>query len=422
MIMSTKTGAEPRGITERLLAAAYGGAWETLSLMALPLAASRASRWRAKLGFYPPHQGDPRCWVHACSVGEVRVALRCMNGLRRRKPDLRFTLSTITREGHDAARAGVVGERDDVVCFPLDARSAMRRAFDRLAPHFVILTEVELWPNHLREAAARCIPVFVVNARLTADDERNYRKAGRFMRRLFAVPELICARGNAEAERFHRLGARNIVVTGDVKYETLPADERAEGRRSEELLLGASTHRGEERILMRATRNLRRLFPNLRLVLVPRHPNRAAAIAALARRGGFRASLSSAGAKEWQVLVVDEIGRLAGWYAQATVCFVGKSLTARGGQNFLEAAAAGCPVVTGPHLQNFADAAELFLRGEAMVQVHNAAGLQAELLRLFRDASERDRLRSRAHDVLQSRRGATDRTADLILARMTAAS
>jgi 3-deoxy-D-manno-octulosonic-acid transferase len=416
--MSTTTGAEPQGIAERVLGAVYDGAWGTVALAALPLAACGASRWRAKLGFYPPRQGNPRCWIHACSVGEVRVALRCMDELRRRKPDLRFTLSTVTPEGYAAARAGTVDGRDDVVVFPFDARSAMRRAFERLAPDFVILTEVELWPNHLREAAARGVPVFVVNARLTVDDERNYRKAGRFMRRVFAVPELVCARGPAEGERFHRLGARNIVVIGDVKYETLAADDNAGERRSEALLLGASTHEGEERILLRATGNLRRCFPDLRLVLVPRHPRRAAAIAGLARREGFRASLSSSGASNWQVLVVDEIGRLAGWYGQATVCFVGKSLTARGGQNFLEAAAAGCPILAGPHIDNFREAADLFVTANAMVQVSGDCALEEAVGRLLSEADERQRMAAAAREILRKNRGAARRTADLIIERL----
>lgn len=416
--MSASTGAEPLGIAERVLGAVYDGAWAIIALAALPLAASGAGRWRAKLGFYPRSGHAPRCWIHACSVGEVRVALRCMEELRHRKPDLRFTLSTVTPEGRAAAHAGVVDGRDDVVVFPFDARSAMRRAFDRLAPDFVILAEAEVWPNHLREAAARGVPVFVVNARLTADDERNYRKAGQFMKRAFAVPELVGARGPTEAERFHRLGARNIVVTGDVKYETLAAGDSAGEMRSEALLLGASTHEGEERILLRATGNLRLRFPDLRLVLVPRHPRRAAAIAGLARREGFRASLSSSGARDWQVLAVDEIGRLAGWYRQAAACFVGKSLTARGGQNFLEAAEAGCPILTGPHIDNFREAADLFVAARALVQVSDRSALEEALGRLLSDPGERQKMAAAAREILRKNRGAAGHTAALILERL----
>lgn len=416
--MSASTGAEPLGIAERVLGAVYNVAWGSMALASFPLAAAGAKRWRAKLGFCPPRQGDPRCWIHACSVGEVRVALRCMEELRRRKPDLRFTLSTVTPEGRAAAQSGIVDARDNVVVFPFDARSAMRRAFDRLSPDFVILTEAELWPNHLREAAARRVPVFVVNARLTEDDERNYRKAGRFMRRVFAMPELVCARGPAEAERFRRLGARNIVVTGDVKYETLAAHDIADETRSEVLVLGASTHMGEERILLRATANLRRGFPDLRLVLVPRHPRRAAAIAGLARREGFRTGLSSSGARDWQVLVVDEIGRLAGWYGQAAVCFVGKSLTARGGQNFLEAAGAGCPILTGPYIDNFREAADLFVAARALVRVNDKGALEEALRRLLSDPGERRKMADAAREILRKNRGAAGRTADLIIERL----
>ncbi len=417
--MSGGIGAEHPGLTGRLIGAAYNAAWGSLAAIAQPLAAASPHKWREKLGIYPQRDRKPHCWIHGCSLGEVGIAMQCLRALRDRRGDLSFTLSAVTPEGHAAAMAHADTGAVDAVFFPFDARTAMRRAFDRLRPDFIVLCEVELWPNHLREAARRRIPVFVVNGRLTDADERNYRRAGDFMRRAFAIPDLVCARGPVEAARFTRLGARNVVVPGDMKYDALAA---ASGKREENILLGASTHRGEEEILLGVFSRLRTLFPRLRMVVVPRHPVRAKQIRRLARKQGFDTGLSSRHDTAKDVLVVDQVGRLGAWYARATVCFVGKSLTVRGGQNFLEAAAAGCPVVTGPHLQNFAEAAGLFLGEDAMVQVHNTAGLHAALLRLLRDESARDRLRSRAHDVLQSRRGATDRTADLIIARTPAAS
>ena len=418
MTTSAKTGAEPRGPAERMLGAVYDGASGAFALLARPLALLGGPRWRQKLGLYAARGDRPRCWIHACSVGEVRVALRCMEALRRASPGLCFTLSTVTPEGLAAARSGVLDPRDEAVLFPLDARSAMRRAFDRLAPDFVILTEAELWPNHLQEAATRRVPVFVINGRLTAADERNYRKAGRFMRRAFAIPELVCARGPVEAERFRNLGARDIVVTGDLKYETvLPADG-ATGTRCGNVLLGASTHAGEEKILLRAMKHLRGAHPGLRLVLVPRHPRRADLVARLAEREGFRAGLASRGEQDREVLVVDGIGQLPEWYARATVCFVGKSLIGGGGQNFLEAAAAGCPVVTGRHLENFAEAADLFLAARAMAQVRDGTELAETLRHLLRDPKERQRMATAARGILQKNSGAAQRNAALILGRL----
>jgi 3-deoxy-D-manno-octulosonic-acid transferase len=416
--MSLSTGAEPRAVAAGFAGLLYDAAWGAVDLLVKPLVWTGDSRWREKAGRYAARSSKPHCWIHACSVGEVRVALRFLQELRRRRPDLRFTLSTVTAEGLTAARAGVSDRRDRAVLFPFDARAAMKRAFDRLNPDFVVLTEVELWPNHLREAAARGIPVFVINGRLTADDEKKYRRAGRFMRRVFSVPALVCARGKAEAGRFERLGARHVAVAGDLKYETLRPDGTATGHRERHLVLGASTHPGEEEILLQAVKQLRRTFPTLRLVLAPRHPRRAAAIYQAAVREGFRAGLSSRKEPDPEVLVIDEIGRLAQWYDRATVCFVGKSLTAHGGQNFLEAAVGGCPVVTGPHLENFADAAECFLARKGILKVADAGALVTALHRLLSDQPARERQALAAARAIEENSGAAERTTDLILARL----
>jgi len=416
--MSSSTGAESRGLIGLALGVLYDGAWGTLAFLTRPLALFGGKRWREKSGLYDIRASTPHCWIHACSVGEVRVALRLVGEIRRRRPALSFTLSTVTPEGLAAARAGLDGAHDAAVFFPFDARRAMIRAFDRLNPDFVILTEVELWPNHLREAAARGIPVFVINGRLTAEDEKHYRRAGRLMRRAFSVPELVCARGPEEAGRFERLGARRIVTAGDIKYETLLRAPTTAAGREKNLLLGASTHEGEEEILLRALRRLRREFPALRLVIAPRHPRRAAALVRLAIRHGFNAGLSSQREPAGDVVVVDEIGRLLDYYDKATVCFVGKSLTARGGQNFLEASASGCPIVTGPHLENFAAAAERFLAGNAMITVANAGALEGALTRLLSDGAERERMTSAAASIMRENSGAAGRTAELLLASL----
>jgi 3-deoxy-D-manno-octulosonic-acid transferase len=417
--MSLSTGAEQRGLVEVFTGAFYNAAWGAVLGLTAPLRLTGISRWREKCGLYRPELSPrQRVWIHACSVGEVRVALCFLGELRRRCPNLSCTLSSVTPEGWSAAKAGLPDQRDQAVFFPFDARRAMRNAFDRLNPSFMILTEVELWPNHLREASTRGIPVFVINGRLSADDERNYRRAGRFMRRTFAVPDLVCARGPSEAGRFRRLGARQVTVAGDIKYETLAQSERIAPGREHHLVLGASTHPGEENILLRAVKELRRSFPALRLVLAPRHPRRAAAISEAAARDGFRAGLSSHGGQDADVLVVDQIGQLADWYTKATVCFVGKSLTARGGQNFLEAAAGGCPVVIGPHVDNFADATESFLDRKAIAQIADAGSLTRILARLLADPEERERMATAAAAVIGENSGAAKRTADLILARL----
>jgi 3-deoxy-D-manno-octulosonic-acid transferase len=348
-------------------------------------------------------------------VGEVGVAIRCLTALRRARPDLSFVLTTVTPEGRALARQHV-RPPDRVEWFPFDAPSCIRRSFDALAPEFVVLCEVELWPNHLREARRRGLPVFVVNARLSQQDERNYRKAGAFMRSTFAVPEIICARSEEDAARFRRLGAGRVVVTGDMKCDPLPPEEESRADlaalvpREGTFLLGASTHDGEETILIEAFLRCREAVPGIMLVLAPRHPTRAPAVRAEAAGRGLREGRD--------VIVVDRVGLLPSLYAGATAAFVGKSLTAHGGQNFLEAVQAGCPVVFGPHMENFGEAAATFAGGGGAWQIKDARDLADALRLLLQEPALRDDLRRRASALLETRTGATARTVDTILAHL----
>lgn len=422
-LMSANSGTEQASLAGGL----YNAVWGLVAAVCRP--ALWLGRWRGrsgdwlagKLGLQPAATDGPRCWVHACSVGEVAVALRCMDALRTARPELRFTLTTVTPEGHRLASARV-GAPDALEWFPFDARGVMRRAFDRLRPEFVLLIEVELWPNHLRAAQARGIPVFVINARLAAREANRYRLAGKFMRQVFAIPHLVCAQTAEDAERFAALGARNAVVTGNLKFDPPAAAAPAPrgGRPDDLILLGASTHEGEERILLDVLASARQRFPGLRLILAPRHPQRAALIADMARREGLTVSLFSAKNEEGEsdCLVVDTIGDLPGLFARATVAFMGKSLTARGGQNFLEAVEAGCPVVFGPHMENFAEAADLFLSADAVRQAGNPDELGALVAKLLDDAKDRHALSNRAGKLLGQRRGATRRSMELVLDRL----
>ncbi|MBE2179386.1 MAG: 3-deoxy-D-manno-octulosonic acid transferase [Chthoniobacterales bacterium] len=419
--MSASTGSSPAGII-------YDAAWGAVAAVCRPalgfarLREARGSWIAAKLGIHAPAGDGPCCWIHACSVGEVAVALRCIAALRAARPGLRFVLTTVTPEGRILADRSV-SPPDRVEWFPFDARSAIRRAYDAFRPEFVVLVEVELWPNHLREACERDIPVFVVNARLSGNDERNYRRAGAFIRRIFALPELVCARSMEDASRFQRLGARNVVVTGDMKLDPPPRTSSGSPADSVILpdapvLLGASTHPGEEDVLMDVFQSCRRAVPDLVLVLVPRHPARAGTIRAAASRHGFRVASGSETAPDcW---VVDAIGHLPRLYSMATVAFVGKSLTARGGQNFVEAVEAGCPVVIGPHMDNFAGTTHAFLSANAVLQVHDAESLALAAETLLLDPGCRELLITRATAVLRNARGATQRTVQRLLDQLGA--
>lgn len=420
--MCASTGSNSNPLSARAAGWLYDAAWR-VAASAYAAAATcagrgrnRSRRTREKLGYFDTAGAGEWCWIHACSVGEVGVAIRLIEALRARRPELRFALTAVTREGHALGRARLALP-DRVLWFPFDSPGAMRRAYDLLKPRFVVLVEVELWPNHLRAAAARDIPVFVVNARLTAEDERNYRRAGAFMRRAFAVPRAVCARSPQDAERFSSLGARNTVVAGNMKYDEAPEIRTPDpvSREAFPVLLGASTHEGEEEILLAIARRLRRDSPELKLVLAPRHTARARRVHALAARHGYRPAFTSAspgGASD--CLVADEVGILAGLYSQATLAFVGKSLTKRGGQNFLEAVEAGCPAIFGPHMENFAEDAKLFVETGAAIQVADERALESAAAMLLRDAEKRREISAAALRILRSQRGATQRACETI--------
>jgi 3-deoxy-D-manno-octulosonic-acid transferase len=414
--MSETTGIDRWGLAE----AAYSAAWSLAAAFCRPvLAASRLlgreTGWlEGKLGLHSRAESHaPTCWIHASSVGEAGIALRCIAALRRIRPDLRFVLTVVTPEGAKFAQQRL-SLPDRLAWFPFDAPSCVRRAFDAFTPEFIVLCEVELWPNHLREARSRGIPVIVVNGRLAETDEKNYRRGGSFIRRVFALLGLVCARTEADAGRFVRLGAQQVIVTGDMKFDPLPesdVDGAMNLPRDSLILLGASTHPGEEAVLMNILRSARREFPGLVLVLVPRHPSRAAAIRAEAVHLGLHPVTDC--------MVVDTVGQLPSLFRQSTLAFVGKSLTAKGGQNFLEAVEAGCPVIFGPHMENFSESAGAFVAADAVRQVRDSADLAAEILSLLHDPAQRSELAHRASVLLETQKGATERTVELILQQLS---
>lgn len=427
--MCASTGAKRRDVFSGVAGCFYRAGWAALAAACWPRLSlaqlrrgERDRRTLEKFGFYEiaPSTAS-HCWIHACSVGEVGVALRCIAALRASRPGTVFTLTTGTPEGHALASARL-RPPDQAAWSPFDSRGAMRRAYDRLRPEFVVLVEVELWPNHLREAQARGIPVFVVNGRMSRRDEIAYRRAGEFMRRVFAIPQLVCARTQEDADRFRSLGAKRTVVSGNMKYDPLPevpplVTSPLPYLPDGPILLGASTHEGEEKFLLETAARIRRAIPGLALVIVPRHPRRAEKIKMLAAAHGFHAALGSE-AGTAGCTVIDTVGQLPALYAKAAVAFVGKSLTARGGQNFLEAVEAGCPVVMGPHTEHFADAAAAFLAAGAVVQEPDAAGVARRLQDILREPEGGRRMAATALEILQRERGATARTTTLISAAL----
>src|SRR6266571_2917708 len=368
-------------------------------------------------------------WLHAVSVGEVNVALKLANALRRLEPDLRCVLTTTTTTGFALARKNIP-QWIEVMYTPLDYWPIMRRALSVIHPVRIVLVEAEIWPNLAAEAHARRIPLALVNARLSPRSERRYRQFRFFIAPTFRLLDLVCIPEKEDADRWAALGvSRNrIRVTGSIKYDPAGLDQIAESQETAHpgplnhldpeslVLFGGSTHRGEEEILATVFLRLRQRFPSLRLFIAPRHVERLREIRAQLDALGLRVALASearAGRESNapDCLLLDTTGELQRWYGIATVVFMGKSLTAHGGQNPVEPILAGKPVVFGPHMENFATLANMLVSKKGAVQVQDVNSLEQALAELLHDREARQRLVQSAREVLSEHQGATARAA-----------
>lgn len=374
-------------------------------------------------------------WLHAVSVGEVNLCLQLIRALEPRVPNLKLVVSTTTTTGR-AELEKRLPPHISVIYYPVDLRRCVSRALKTLHPEAVVLVEAEIWPNLLWGLRARRIPVFLVNARLSDKSYRRYRRFRFLFRSLFASFAGVSAQTAADVRRLIELGCRPEAVhlVGSLKYEAVQVEERPRLDTAALLrqigvppgapiLLGGSTHAGEEALLAEVFQRLRPRFPDLFLVLVPRHFERGKQVGeALAQRGLrfiYRREITAATClpeRAVDALVVNTTGELKEFYREATVVFVGKSLTAAGGQNPIEPAALGRAVVFGPNMQNFAAIAEAFIREGGAVQVRDLAELEATVAGLLADPTRRAQLGEAARRVVRTQAGALERTVEMIVA------
>lgn len=374
-------------------------------------------------------------WIQAVSVGELAVAFSFMAELRRRDPAVRFVLTTNTSTGHALALAKVRAP-DVTLYFPMDVPGVVKRALRRIRPAAVVLIENELWPNLIRYARRQGIPTVLVNGRISEHSFRGYQKIKFITRRLLPEVHWFCVQTAADRDRLLALGAPadRLEVVGSAKYDleaTPPtAEVRARAalaavgvRAGDPVWLGGSTWAGEEEALLDAYRAAKTRHPGLLLALVPRHAERRDEVLAAIRERGLalvQRSRFPDGAPppptRPDVLLVDTTGELRGFYAAADLVFVGKSLTQTGGQNPIEPARDGKPILVGPHMENFAEVARDFRDAGAWVQVADAAELAAAAERLLGDAAARERLGRAAADLVARKCGATPKMAARVLA------
>lgn len=374
-----------------------------------------------------------RIWVHAVSVGEIFVALKLMEQWRERRPDLRFVLTTNTSTGH-AIAARQLNPRDVLLYFPLDVPWIMRRALDTIDPLAVVLVELELWPNLVRLAHARGVPVILVNGRVSDHSFRGYQRLHAFTRRLLPLVDVLCVQTRVDGDRLVALGARpeRVKVLGTAKYDVATFDPSGEADARELLrrarindndliLLGGSTWAGEEHALLDAYKGLKTRYRNLVLVLAPRHVERTPEVLreikdshmSVVRRSELKNPDYQVRARP-QVFLLDTTGELKNFYACADIIFVGKSLTQHGGQNPIEPALYGRPIVVGRNMENFRAVVEDLRQAEALVEVGDLQSLRRSLDDLCSDPARRMALGEAAARLVREKVGTTERTLDLL--------
>jgi 3-deoxy-D-manno-octulosonic-acid transferase len=376
-------------------------------------------------------------WLHAVSVGEVNLCTQLIRALELRLPNIKFVVSTTTTTGMAELRRRLPTHISKIY-YPIDRRKYVSRALAVTNPEAVVLVEAEIWPNFLWRARDLKIPVFLANARLSDRSFRGYKRFGFLFRPLFASFAGVGCQNEEDAARLRSLGCRPeaVHVVGNLKFDAAKLDERrtldvpALFRQlgvppDAPILVGGSTHDGEEIILAEIAQRLLARFPKLFLVLVPRHFERGQVVGQQLRQRGVKfayrnligADTQLAGG-EVECLLVNTTGELRFFYEHATVVFVGKSLTAMGGQNPIEPAALGKAMVFGPNMQNFAGITRNFIAEDGVVQVGDAAALEKAIAGLLADENRRAELGRNAQRVVRENLGAIDRTVEMILEKL----
>ena len=368
----------------------------------------------------------PRCWIHAVSVGEAATAVPLVEAIARRWPELSVVMTTVTPTG-----ARVVADRLPGTVthryFPLDLPGPVRLALDGVRPRFFIGMETELWPNFLRALARRGVPAMIANGRISDRSFRRYHRVRFLTARMLRDIAVFAMQSQEDARRIIALGAPSdrVVITGNLKTDLTPAEAGGEAvwqqllglATNEPVWIAGSTHRGEEAVVLDAYAQLRRRFPDLVLLLAPRHPERVPEVERLAadrQLATVRRSELPASRERAPVIVLDTVGELAKIYSVASVVFVGGSLVPTGGHNMLEPALLRKPVLYGPHTTNFRESAELLLAAGGAVLVDEPERLEPRVAELLADSVRRSRMGEAGLHAVIGRQGALKQTMELV--------
>ena len=370
-----------------------------------------------RFGFYRTEPRRPVIWLHAVSLGETRAAEPLLRALQRRHPDCDLLITQMTATGREAAQQ-LFGDSAHVAWLAYDYPSAVRRFLRHFRPRLGILMETEIWFHLVAECERLGLPLVLANARMSARSARAYALVGPLVRGALESLSAVAAQTAADAERLRSLGAREVEVTGNLKFDVEPGAESGSlaaqfrqrfGGRA--VFLAASTREGEEELLLDALE--RDPLGEALFVIVPRHPQRFDSVAQLIASRGLKFARRSAASPldaDCRVLLGDSMGEMAAYYRACDVAFVGGSLLAFGGQNLIEACAAGVPVLVGPYTYNFAQAAESAITAGAALRVERAEEAVRQARALLGDRNLRERMGRAGIAFCATHRGATERT------------
>ena len=394
-------------------------------------------RLRHNLGFFPPETlanvaGRSPVWFQAASVGEVVAASSIIREFKLQVPEVPVLISSGTISGYDMAKR-IIPEADAIIFYPPDLPGMPDRIVRMVQPRAYVPVETELWPNFIRSARRRSIPVVMVNGRIGERSVEHYRQLRRMFTTMLNTVELFCMQSTIDAQYVIRLGAdpHKVIVTGNTKYDQnysqVTENEKLQFKQelgfvgSAPVIIAGSTHRGEEEILLEVLRTVRNMFPTVKMLLAPRDIPRSESLAELIRRQGFsvelRSRMMAATADvcpDISVVVLDTIGELGRFYSLADLVFIGGSLVSHGGHNILEPAAQGKPIIVGPHMFNFKATYALFSARDACATVLDGQELAMKIIELLTDRASAEKMGKEAATIVGENRGAAVRTVELL--------
>jgi 3-deoxy-D-manno-octulosonic-acid transferase len=387
-----------------------------------------------RLGIFPGGlKPDNPVWVHAVSVGEAMAVKEFIAHLRGVSGSRKIFITTVTSTGNKIAKS-IAKEGDLAGYLPLDISFIVRKVVKKVKPSLFIMAETEIWPNLISALYREKVPVILVNGRISDRSFRGYSAIKFFIKPVLDKISLFCVQTDDDARRLRSLGVpeNKIRVTGNMKFDNTPSIDMKDAaavdknktlldlKADEKLWVCGSTHPGEEDIIVDVYRELTRQYPKLKLLIAPRHPERAKDIEKILSRYGFRAGLVSrlplkaCACVSRPVFILDMIGELVSFYSIADIVFVGGSLVKKGGHNILEPAGAGKPVLIGGHFFNFRDIAGLFIKKDACIVIDNREQLFNKIKELLNDPDMAVKLSRNAGSIIAENKGATIRNLEYI--------